>query len=102
MDKEAILLTAAILVAALMVSVTVAVTSHDDDDTPNWASDAAAKLNKSGGQIEYLKYPSGTSTATWTMSKDVTVSATPVGFVVHEHLYRDYLIPYDRVVKVQV
>ena len=101
MNKEQLMIPAAILVAAMMVCVCVAVTGghSDSDDTPAWAKEAADKMNRAGGTMYYVD--AGVSKS-YNMPSNSTAVASPQGICIIENGYYYHFFPYEKITIVAV
>lgn len=101
MNREELILPAAVLLAAVMICACIAITDNSTDDTPAWAKEAVGKLNTAHGYIFYTDGYSST-VRNFHMLTNCVATATPDGICVVEHDQYYHFFPYDRIVYVMV
>ena len=101
MNRENLILPAAVLIAAIAICACIVMTNNDTDDTPAWAKEAVGKLNATHGYIYYTDGYSST-VKSFHMPANSVATAGPDGICVVEHDQYYHFFPYERIVYVMM
>ena len=101
MNREDLILPAAMLIVAVLICTCIVMTDNDTDDTPAWAKEAAGKLNTTHGYIYYTDGYSPTYRSFHMLANCVAI-AGPDGICVVENDHYYHFFPYERIIYVMV